>query len=83
MKTFSQFMYESGGYPYQPYRPAPPGTNLAMKEDTGSLVYGDYIRERKRRTTNLPVPTQLNKERKLAYMLQKDLPPPEYRSSAT
>jgi len=60
MKTFSQFL-----------------------EDTGTGNYGSYVDERKRRITNKPSPTQEYKERRLAYMLQKDLPPPEYRSSAT
>lgn len=60
MKTFSQFL-----------------------EDTGTGNYANYVRERNRRKTNKPSPTQEYKERRLAYMLQRDLPPPEYKSSAT
>jgi len=33
--------------------------------------------------TMFTTPAQIYKERKLAYMLNKDLPPPEYKSSAT
>jgi hypothetical protein len=55
MKTFSQFL-----------------------EDTGTGNYDAYEKERTRRKTNKPSPTR----RRLAWMLQKDLPPPEYRSSA-
>ena len=53
MKTFSQFL-----------------------EDTGTGNYDAYEKER---ITNKHSPTR----RRLAWMLQKDLPPPEYRSSAT
>jgi len=54
-----------------------------FQEDAGTGNYANYVRERNRRKYNVPSPSQINKERKLAYMLQKDLPPPEYRSSAT
>lgn len=106
MKTFAQFMLESGGSPYQPYKPAPqpepsapppgwkekyleplkkPPVKLAkaIKEDLGTGNYANYVKERNRRKYNVPSPNQVNKERKLSYMLQKDLPPPEYRSSAS
>lgn len=52
-------------------------------KNTGTGIHDSYVKERKRRITNKPSPTQEYKERKLAWMLQKDLPPPEYRSSAT
>ena len=58
-------------------------TFLQFQEDAGSGNYSTYVRERSRRKYNVPSPSQVYKERKLAYMLQKDLPPPEYRSSAT
>jgi hypothetical protein len=101
MKTFSQFMSESGRSPYQPYRPKPQPEPSAppegwkekyldplkkkspkLSEDLGTGNYANYVRERNRRKYNIPNPQQINKERKLSYMLQKDLPPPEYRSSA-
>ena len=50
-------------------------------EDIGTGNYETYVKERRNRKRNIPFPTQEYKERKLAYMLQKDLPPPEYRSS--
>lgn len=123
MKTFSQFISESGGSPHQLYKPkpqpepsAPPAgwkekyldslkkksPKLAEDAGTGNYHRGSdalqirfqawppglgirktYERERMRRKHNVPSPQQINKERKLAYMLQKDLPPPEYKSSAT
>lgn len=58
-------------------------TFFQFQEDAGSGNYGAYVRERSKRKYNIPSPLQDYKERKLAYMLQKDLPPPEYRSSAT
>ena len=101
MKTFSQFMSESGGSPYQPYKPKPqpepsappPGwkekyldslkkKSPKLAEDTGTGNYSNYVRERNRRKYNIPNPQQINKERKLSYMLQKDLPPPLYKSRA-
>jgi hypothetical protein len=101
MKTFSQFMMESGGSPYQPYKPkpqpepsAPPAgwkekyleplkkKSPKLAEDAGSGNYKTYERERMRRKHDVPSPSQINKERKLAYMLQKDLPPPSYKSRA-
>lgn len=57
MKTFSQFL-----------------------EDTGTGNYDAYEKERTRRITNKPSPTQQYKERRLAYMLQRDLPPPKNKS---
>ena len=57
MKTFSQFL-----------------------EDTGTGNYDAYEKERNRRKYNIPNPQQINKERKLSYMLQKDLPPPKNKS---
>lgn len=54
-----------------------------LTEDSGTGNYDTYVRERNRRKYNIPSPSQVNKERKLSYMLQKDLPPPEYRSSAS
>jgi hypothetical protein len=102
MKTFSQFMSESGGSPYQPYKPVPqpepsappPGwkekyleplkkKSPKLSEDIGTGNYETYVRERSKRKYNVPSPAQIYKERKLAYMLNKDLPPPEYKSSAT
>lgn len=53
-----------------------------FQEDAGTGNYANYVRERNRRKYDIPNPQQINKERKLAYMLQKDLPPPLYRSSA-
>lgn len=44
-------------------------------EDIGTGNYDNLVRERKRRKKNIPAPQQSNKERKLAYMLQRDLPP--------
>lgn len=49
-------------------------------EDIGTGNYANLVRERERRKKNTPFPHQLNKERKLAYMLQKDLPPPKNRT---
>lgn len=49
-------------------------------EDAGSGNYDTYVKERNRRKFNVPSPIQINKERKLAYMLNKDLPPPMYKS---
>lgn len=54
-----------------------------FQEDAGSGKSKEYADERIRRKFNVPSPIQINKERKLAYMLQKDLPPPLYRSSAS
>lgn len=95
-------MSESGGSPYQPYKPVPqpePSTpppgwkekyleplkkkSPKLAEDTGTGNYDNYVKERTRRKRNLPFPQQLGKERKLAHMLSKDLPPPEYRSSTS
>lgn len=45
-----------------------------FQEDAGSGNYSSYVGERIRRKFNIPSPLQINKERKLAYMLQKDLP---------
>lgn len=56
-------------------------TFLQFLEDTGTGNYDTYVRERTRRKLDIPNPQQINKERKLAYMLQRDLPPPEYKSS--
>ena len=99
MKTFSQFISESGGSPYQPYKPKPqpepsappPGwkekyleplkkKSPKLAEDLGTGNYDNYVKERSRRKHDLPNPQQINKERKLAYMLQKDLPPPKNKS---
>lgn len=49
-------------------------------EDIGTGNYEPYVKERTRRITNKPSPTQEYKERKLAWMLQKDLPPPKNKS---
>ena len=49
-------------------------------EDAGSGRSKQYENERFRRERNIPNPGQLNKERKLAYMLNRDLPPPMYKS---
>jgi hypothetical protein len=54
-----------------------------FQEDIGTGNYANYVRERGKRKWNVPSPSQIYKERKLAYMLSKDLPPPEYKSSAT
>jgi hypothetical protein len=99
MKTFSQFMSESGGSPYQPYKPKPQPEPSAppegwkekyldplkkkspkLAEDTGTGNYKTLETERMRRKHNVPSPHQINKERKLAYMLQRDLPPPKNKS---
>ena len=48
-------------------------------EDAGSGRSKQYEDERLKRKYNKPE-GQLNKERKLAYMLNKDLPPPLYKS---
>jgi hypothetical protein len=66
-KTFSEFMSEI----------------YKIVEDAGSGNYDTYVQERKRRKFNLPNPQQSNKERKLAYMLNRDLPPPMYKSMKT
>jgi hypothetical protein len=44
-------------------------------EDIGTGNYETYVKERKKRKTNIPFPIQGYKEKKLAYMLQRDLPP--------
>lgn len=49
-------------------------------EDAGSGNYATYVKERIRRTYNIPSPNQFYKEIKLANMLRKDLPPPEYKN---
>ena len=51
-----------------------------FQEDSGTGNYETYVRERNRRKYNVPSPSQVNRERKLAYMLQKDLPPPKNKS---
>ena len=89
MKTFSQFMSESGGSPYQPYKPAsqpepsapPPG----WKEKYLEPLKKPPVKLAKAIKEDLGTGNYANyvKERKLSYMLQKDLPPPEYRSSAS
>ena len=99
MKTFSQFMLESGGSPYQPYKPTPqpePSSPPAgwkekyleplkkkspkLAEDLGTNNYDTYVSERGRRKHNVPSPQQIYKEKKLASMLQRDLPPPKTKS---
>lgn len=51
-----------------------------LAEDLGTGNYKTYENERMRRKHNVPSPQQINKERKLSYMLQKDLPPPKNKS---
>lgn len=51
-----------------------------FQEDLGTGNYANYVKERNRRKYNVPSPNQINKERRLAYMLQKDLPPPKNKS---
>jgi hypothetical protein len=46
-----------------------------FQEDAGSGRSKQYADERIRRKFNVPSPIQINKERKLSYMLQRDLPP--------
>ena len=49
-------------------------------EDAGSGRSKQYENERLRRKYNKPDPQQITKERQLAYMLNRDLPPPMYKS---
>lgn len=55
-------------------------TFFQFLEDAGSGNYSTYVRERSRRKYNVPSPSQIYKERKLAHMLNKDLPSPDYKS---
>ena len=71
------------GFDIKDYLKNLPVKKASVKEDAGSGNYASYVRERARRKYNVPSPSQIYKERKLSYMLQKDLPPPEYKSSAT
>jgi len=105
MKTFSQFMLESGGSPYQPYEPKPqpepsgppPGWKekyleplkkkeplklaKAVKEDAGSGYSRDYEVEREQRKKRTPAQKRQDKDlNRLTYLLNRDLPPPMYRS---
>lgn len=49
-------------------------------EDAGTGTYKTYEDERYRRKHNIPNPQQITKERRLTYMLQRDLPPPKNKS---
>lgn len=49
-------------------------------EDTGTGNHRVYEKERIRRKYDIPSPQQFKKERRLAYMLQRDLPPPKNKS---
>jgi len=55
-------------------------TFFQFLEDAGSGKSKEYEDERFKRKYNLPSPHQIQKERKLTHMLNKDLPPPDYKS---